>query len=240
MSEPVIELAGRHIVLYDAESPQGFDGVWFDPQHWQESGARLHSSTGRGGVLILDRGAETWVLRHYHRGGFISRFVYDHYLWLGLTRSRPFREWRLLDLLYREGYPVPRPVAAHVLRRGLVYEADIVTNYLAETRSLSSHLDDGGPPVAYWPEIGRMLRRFHDRGVDHPDLTAHNILLDTDGGVFLIDFDNAVLRGPGTWRQAGISRLERSLRKVALETGTQFDDAGWAAMLAAYTAGAET
>jgi 3-deoxy-D-manno-octulosonic acid kinase len=238
VSEPVIEIAGPHIVLYAAGSGQTFDGGCFDRRRWLERGARVHSSTGRGGVLILPRGGETWVLRHYHRGGFVARFVYDHYLWTGLARSRPFREWRLLAQLHGEGFPVPRPIAAHVLRRGLVYAADIVTDYLPDTRSLSSHLDDGGPPGAYWPEIGRMLRRFHDRGVDHPDLTAHNILLDPRGGVFLIDFDNAVLRASGAWRQAGVARLERSLRKVALETGTQFDDAGWAAMLAAYAAGA--
>ena len=238
MTEPVVESFGPHIVLFDAGARASFDGASFEPERWRACGARLHSSTGRGGVLILDHGGETWVLRHYHRGGLVARFVYDHYLWLSTERTRSFREWRLLEQLHREGFPVPRPIAAHVLRRGLVYEADIVTDYLVDTRSLSSHLLDGGAPAACWPAIGRMLRRFHDRGVNHPDLTAHNILLDTGGKVFLIDFDNAVFRASGAWRQAGIARLQRSLSKVALQSGTEFDAAGWAALLAAYAAGA--
>lgn len=238
MAEPVVETAGPDAVLYRPDRLGPLDGAWFDAGAWKERGAREHDAAGRGRVLILDRGDEAWVLRHYLRGGFVSRFVYDHYLWLGLRRTRSFREWRLLDVLHGEGLPVPRPIAARARRRGFAYQADIVTGYLAGTRSLSSHLIDAGPPPECWREMGRMLRRFHDRGVDHPDLTAHNILLDDTGRAFLVDFDNAALRAPGAWKRAGIARLQRSLRKVALESGTQFDEDGWARLLAAYAAGA--
>jgi 3-deoxy-D-manno-octulosonic acid kinase len=83
-----------------------------------------------------------------------------------------------------------------------------------------------------------MLRAVHDHGVDHPDLTAHNILLDPRGVVFLVDFDNANVRPPGRWRRAGVERLRRSLRKVALETGTEFDPAAWRELEAGYEADA--
>ena len=53
--------------------------------------------------------------------------------------------------------------------------------------------------------------------------------------MFLVDFDNAKLRSPGSWQRAGLARLERSLRKVALETGTRFDEAGWQQLLSGYT-----
>jgi hypothetical protein len=46
-------------------------------------------------------------------------------------------------------------------------------------------------------------------------------------GVFLVDFDNARLRLPGPWSRLGVARFERSLRKVALETGTEFDAHAW-------------
>jgi tRNA A-37 threonylcarbamoyl transferase component Bud32 len=72
--------------------------------------------------------------------------------------------------------------------------------------------------------------------VDHPDLTAHNLLVDARGDVFLVDFDNARARAPGGWQQRGVERLERSLRKVALETGTDFDARGWAELVAGYGA----
>jgi 3-deoxy-D-manno-octulosonic acid kinase len=87
-----------------------------------------------------------------------------------------------------------------------------------------------------WREIGRMIGAFHRHGVDHPDLTAHNILLSPHGELFLVDFDNAALREPGPWRETGVERLKRSLRKVALETGTDFDPAAWEELEAAYRA----
>ena len=67
----------------------------FDRAVWESQGARRHTSTGRSPVLILERGDETWVLRHYTRGGVVARFVDDHYLYPGLDRTRSYREWRL-------------------------------------------------------------------------------------------------------------------------------------------------
>jgi tRNA A-37 threonylcarbamoyl transferase component Bud32 len=101
---------------------------------------------------------------------------------------------------------------------------------------LSAFIADGQVSAQSWPAIGTMLRAFHEHGVDHPDLTAHNVLLDADGAVFLVDFDNAVVRGPGRWQAAGLARFKRSLRKVALETGTEFDESAWAALETAYLA----
>jgi 3-deoxy-D-manno-octulosonic acid kinase len=221
-------------ILYDAALGKPALESWFDEAQWQRDVYLLREKTGRGTVLVLDRGAEKWVLRHYHRGGFVSRFIQDHYVWTGLERSRAFREWRLLAVLHDANLPAPRPVAARVRRSGLLYQADIITAYLPDTRPLSVYLDEGRPLENRWRAIGRMLRRFHDRGVDHPDLTAHNILLDTGDGAFLVDFDNARLKPPGPWREAGLARLERSLRKVALETGTAFDVDGWRGLRQGY------
>lgn len=220
-------------VLCDASLPPQEALAIFDADEW--GGQTLAERTGRGAVRVLERGDETWVLRHYRRGGLVSRFVEDHYVWTGVERTRPIREWRLLRRLRALGLPVPAPVAARVERRGFVYRADLVTCLLPNTRPLSALIDEGRELDGHWPDIGRMVRRFHDHGVQHPDLTAHNILLDSAGRVFLVDFDNARLRRrPGSWREAGIARLERSLRKVALETGTHFDEAGWHALVAGY------
>lgn len=238
MIEANTAASGDSIILHDAALEEPRIDRLFDEEHWQREGQRLAEKTGRGNVLVLDRGTEKWVLRHYHRGGFVSRFVHDHYLWLGLERSRAFREWRLLAALNGAGLPAPRPVAARVRRQGLLYQADIVTAWLPDTRPLSVYLDENRPLAGRWRAIGRMLRAFHDRGVEHPDLTAHNILLDSEGGTFLVDFDNARVRPPGPWREAGLARLERSLRKVALETGTSFDEAGWQTLRQGYVEGA--
>jgi valyl-tRNA synthetase len=51
-----------------------------------------------------------------------------------------------------------------------------------------------------------------------------------------VDFDNAHRKPPGDWSRLGMERFNRSLRKVALETGTEFDSAAWAEIVAGYTA----
>ena len=125
-------------------------------------------------------------------------------------------------------------MAAHVHRTGFIYTADIITTYLPDTRKLSWFIAQGRVPADCWRRIGAMIRAVHDHGVDHPDLTAHNVLLDDTENTFLVDFDNALEKPPGAWQRAGVERFNRSLRKVALETGTEFDPAAWAELEAGY------
>ena len=178
---------------------------------------------------------ETWVYRHYHRGGLISRLIYDQYLWAGAERTRPVREWRLLNALRGLELPAPRPVAACAVRSGLVYRADILTVLLPDTEPLSSMIGEVWRDTGLWTEIGAMLAGFHQAGCDHPDLTAHNVLVDSARRPFLVDFDNASLKPAGAWARAGIARFKRSLKKVSLETGTEFDQSAWRALLASYS-----
>jgi 3-deoxy-D-manno-octulosonic acid kinase len=235
MSGAAIQRDGDVVSIHDPGRYPNFDGVWFDREWWLNEGARSHSTTGRGSVLMLDRGDETWVYRHYHRGGFASRLIDDQYFWTGAERSRPVREWRLLESLSEAGLPAPWPVAARAVRTGLFYRADILTVLLADTRPLSSMLGDVWRDRALWDAIGRMLAGFHRAGCDHPDLTAHNVLVDSLRRPFLVDFDNAHLKPAGRWAEAGMARFKRSLKKVSLETGTQFDAAAWAAIIAGYS-----
>jgi 3-deoxy-D-manno-octulosonic acid kinase len=222
-----VVVSGSHVMLVAAERSETPRADWFEPQEWRNAGAVAIETSGRGEVLIVAHGEESWVLRHYRRGGLVARLIDDHYLWLGAERSRAFREWRLLRKLRAAGLPVPNPVAAHVYRTGVIYTADIITSYLPATRKLSWFIAQGRAPGECWRRIGAMIRSVHDHGVDHPDLTAHNILLDDAGNTFLVDFDNAQIKSPGAWQRVGMERFNRSLRKVALETGTEFDAAAW-------------
>lgn len=223
-------------VIFDPYQYPEFDPACFDDPGWRRDPRRLHANKERGGVMTLDAGAETWVRRHYHRGGYVSRLVYDHYWWLGLDRTRSFREWRLLAQMRDLDLPVPAPVAARVVRSGLLYQADLITVLLRDARPLSRALTDGRVDAAVWARIGAMLGRFHAEHIDHPDLTAHNILVGSDGRAHLLDFDNAHVRPGSAWCSARIARLNRSLNKVALETGTPFDESGWRVLIGAYQA----
>jgi 3-deoxy-D-manno-octulosonic acid kinase len=236
MNAGELRVEGSTVTIHDGGRYPDFSPSWFDRDWWAAEGARLHSITGRAGVLMLERGDETWVYRHYHRGGLVARFVYDQYLWTGAGRCRPVREWRLLNALGAEALPAPRPVAARALRSGPIYRADILTVLLPDTVPLSSLLGELWDDQTLWTAIGHMLARFHAAGCDHPDLTAHNILIDSSRRPYLVDFDNARLRPAGSWQQAGVDRFRRSLNKVSFETGTSFDESAWRTLTTAYEA----
>jgi 3-deoxy-D-manno-octulosonic acid kinase len=221
-------------ILYDPsriDQPMAAD---FDPDALARAG-RVRSATagGRGSAwFVAGRGGGEWVLRHYRRGGLVARFVRDAYAWPGEQAVRSFRELRLLEELERLGLPAPAPVAARYLRRGLVYRADLITVAIPGVVPLSARLGPDLPREA-WCAVGACIRRFHDAGVFHADLNAHNVLLDAAGRVWIVDFDRGELR-PGTdarWRQANLARLERSLTKIS---AGRYRPEHWAALLDGY------
>jgi 3-deoxy-D-manno-octulosonic acid kinase len=242
-AEPVLRLlrtavrrpSGQGAWFVDAAAGAAVTLEWFDPGFWTARGAVVARHRGRGAAIAVEHEGRRFLLRHYLRGGLAAAVSTDRYLWLGEQRTRPLREMQLMLRLTVAGMPVPRPVAARYERRGVTYVGDIITDYLPGTRTLAELLDEGDVPLATWAAIGRVIRGFHDRGVDHGDLNAHNVLLRGDE-VFLVDFDKARLRDrPGIWRDANLARLRRSLD--ALEDGRttrRFDDTQWQVLLSAW------
>jgi tRNA A-37 threonylcarbamoyl transferase component Bud32 len=126
-------------------------------------------------------------------------------------------------------------VAARVLRAGLVYTGDLITERVAGARPVSALLEAAPVPATAWRAIGRCIRCFHDTGVYHADLTGNNILIDDAERVSLIDLDRGGLRVPGLWRAANLARLKRSLLKICRELPPdRFGPADWAALQDAY------
>ena len=209
--------------------------AWFEPRYWIARDAVVGSHTGRGDTLLFAHEGRRFVLRHYRRGGLAARLSTDRYLWLGEARTRALAELTLTMRLHAAGLPVPLPVAARYEQQGLGYRADIITELLPDTQTLAARLEAGEVGLSVWAAIGRCIRRFHDYGLDHADLNAHNILLRGEGEVFLIDFDRCERRQPGMWRDANLARLRRSLD--ALEDRRRerrFDDTQWQCLLAAW------
>ena len=222
-------------ILYDADQIGKIDSAFFEPETWRRHGALSGEARGRGAAWFVQHEGRALVLRHYRRGGLLGPWLGDRYFWLGLARTRAFREWHLLAQLYRRGLPVPLPVAAQVRRRGLCYRADLVTRRLEGAESLAQRLTRETLGRARWRAVGTCLRRFHDVGAWHADLNAHNVLLVADE-VYLIDFDRGRLRDPGAWRARNLARLKRSLDKLAGERpGFHFNAPAWTALLAGYS-----
>jgi 3-deoxy-D-manno-octulosonic acid kinase len=246
LSGDAISEAGETRVLQDGGCAMLFDAAaggeaqprWFDVEWWKAQGRAAPASSGRGPTWFVGPPGKEWVLRHCHRGGALGRWVADHYLWLGLERARPFVEFRFTQRLRALGLPVPLPVAARVLRAGCVYTGDLITERVPGARPVSALLAAAPVPAAAWRAIGRCVRRFHDAGVYHADLTANNILIDGTERVSIIDFDRGGLRQPGAWRVANLARLQRSLRKICGDLPPdRFTPGDWTALLDAYETG---
>lgn len=222
-------------ILYDADYIGQVDDDFFEPDSWAARGQLLSGASGRGTTVFVRHGERELALRHYHRGGLPAKLSRDRYLWPGLMRTRPWREWVLLQELYRRGLPVPRAVAARISRSGMTYRGDLITERVAAA-PLADWLGKKRLSATLLMGVGRCLRRFHDAGVWHADLNARNILLAEDGAVTLIDFDRGRLRRPARyWQRANLARLHRSLAKLRRQQSLfAFDDEDWKALLRGY------
>jgi 3-deoxy-D-manno-octulosonic acid kinase len=203
-------------ILYDADVAAHALNDWFEPEALIRCG-RVSGSTsgGRGPVYFFSYAGKDYALRHYRRGGKAASLLGDRYLWTGLDNSRAWREWMLLAKLAEMRLPAPRPFAARVVRCGVFYRADLITERIANASSLFARLTIGRLSEVIWREIGCMIAKFHALGVWHADLNAHNILLSRDGAASLVDFDRArIQHNSARAREANLARLLRSLRKL--------------------------
>ena len=228
-------IQGERIVWDDTRlddaQPELFDMAW-----WQSRDALLGQAEGRGSAYFLDGlDGSPWVLRHNRRGGSLARFNRDCFVYTGLARTRPVREFRLLADLDAKGLPVPAPVAARVKPFLGFYRGDLITRQIEHALPLADRLAESALPATVWQRLGGMVARFHREGVWHADLNARNILIDDRQAFHLIDLDKARLRAPGRWREANLMRLHRSLAKFrAASMGFNFLDSDWAALRGGY------
>ncbi len=230
---PCRDERGLGAILFDRERLRQAEPGLFSPQQWGER-ARPVDEGGRGSAWFIDAPFGACVLRHYRRGGMVAKLVNDSYLWRGADRTRSFAEFRLMRALQALKLPVPQPIAAFYVRQGLGYRAAILMERIEGARSLADRAQVAGRG-APWEEAGRLVARFHRAGLDHADLNAHNILFDSSGAGWLIDFDRGVIRIPATrWRERNLKRLLRSLLKRRGERSVEDVEKDFARLRRAY------
>ena len=217
--KPKIISSGNTHIVYNAHAVSSFDADRF--QELCSLPPPIHSPSlgkGRGAASVVTVADRSCVLKHYHRGGLVAGFLVDRYLYTGLDRTRSFAEWRLLSLMHKRGLPVPIPFAARCCRHGLFYTADLISEYCQGTQTLAQLLSHEPLPNFLWRKLGHTLRRFHDCGIYHADLNAHNILLNSENGeVTLVDFDRAFHSRHPFFLRRNMARLQGSLNKSAGE-----------------------
>ncbi len=159
------------------------------------------------------------------------RMFGDRFLRIGKPRS--FAELQNSARIENLGLATPRVVAAAVYPHGLIYRADLVTEFVPEAQTLAEALfgrDDpwgGRTSEEARRETRRealicardLVTRLSRCGVVHPDLNAGNILIAREGQrvhAILLDLDGCRVEGPSNpalaWRLR--RRLARSIRKL--------------------------
>ena len=226
-------------IAYDAERLDIPDINYFDVEYWRGQNALTGAAVGRGNSWFVNAPFGSVVLRQYLRGGWIARVSRAHYFFTGIERSRPLREFNILVSLFELGLPVPVPIAALCRHHGILSTGALITEKIEQTRTLADVLPSGasGPSMSKesWAKIGNCIRRFHQAGVWHADLNARNVLLDSAGQVYLIDFDRArFTAGKKVHGQGNLSRLKRSLRKLWPGTHAEALQPAWEHLMAGY------
>ncbi|MEL7442576.1 MAG: lipopolysaccharide kinase InaA family protein, partial [Pseudomonadota bacterium] len=108
--------AGHHFIFDDTLVSHP-NAEMFTPDFWQLQDKITGQAKGRGTTIFIEHEGQRWVLRHFKRGGLVGKVLSDQYMFIGVERSRPFEEFRLLEYMRTQDLLVPIPVAARIHRR---------------------------------------------------------------------------------------------------------------------------
>jgi len=199
---------------YDENKVAEFSAQIFNADFWQQQKAITGSAQGRGTTWFIEYNSQQWVLRHYYRGGLVGKLIKDSYVYLGIGRTRAAQEFSLLAKMQRSNLPAPQPIAYQVIKNGLFYHADLISQRIENSSDLVAILSEKSLSTSQWQNIGATIKKFHQQGIYHHDLNAHNILIDNNDKVWLIDFDRGEQRKIAvSWQNNNLARLKRSFQK---------------------------
>lgn len=228
---------------YDRREIAQFSPKMLSPDYWQQAMAVTGSAQGRGTTWFVKykdnpcAEEKHWVLRHYYRGGLIGKLINDSYWFTGYCKTRAAQEFSLLTQMQQLALPAPKPIAYRVRRCGLFYRADLLSSRIEQAQDLVAILAEQSLEDHLWEKIGATIKRFHTHNIYHHDLNAHNILLNAQQEVFLIDFDRGEIRTSkqASWQAANMARLQRSfLKELAQLPQFHFSEHHWNTLQAAY------
>ncbi len=221
---------------YDEHLIPEIDRQHFTAYYWQARSAVVGKEQGRGTTWFVKQDEQEWVLRHYLRGGLVSKLNRDRYLFRHWRTCRSIAEFDILQHLHQQDFPVPRPVAAQVIRHGLHYRADILVTRIPHAHDLVQVLKQA-QAAEFYRDLAAVIARFMRAGIQHADLNIQNILVDDSGRFWLIDFDRAKQRTPDQkWQNKVLARLQRSFEKERQRYGIAWTPDDWQVFMQHYRA----
>ena len=170
-----------------------------------------------------------WVKKHYFRKGMMA-FLNDWYLYNDIKSTRSYREFEILNYLYKYSFNTCKPLIGWTTYSGISYKANLVTeaipaltlNELLIQKPLNY---EQGISLKYerpelFKQIGIKVAQMHILGVYHGDLNINNIMVSEDLSdkgnlkIWILDFDKSFRRylTEGD-RKSNLRRFQRSLIK---------------------------
>lgn len=235
MTNIVEHSKGNYFWQFDNGVFSDMSSDYFSHGYWYDLDAVTGTETGRGTTLFLSFKGHDLVLRHYLRGGLVSRISKDRYWFKDWGKTRSVAEFSILNTLRNKNLPVPKPIAAQVKRYKKRYQADIIIERIPNASDLLSILRKGAQSPQFYTHLAKTIADFHKQGVYHADLNIQNILQDKQEKFWLIDFDRAKILTPQTkWQQKNLKRLKRSFLKEQGRHGINWNTNDWEIFEAAY------
>ncbi|EOX1305336.1 3-deoxy-D-manno-octulosonic acid kinase [Vibrio cholerae] len=212
----------NQMIWFDDQLVKTPSALLFDVEYWKEEQKIIGSAKGRGTTWFVSLPHIQAALRHYRRGGLLGKVISDQYLFTGWEQTRCAQELKLLNTLIQAGVNVPRPIAARAVKSGLAYQADLLSERIPNAQDLVSILQAAPLPKQMYCKIGMEIDKMHAAQVNHTDLNIHNILIDDQQKVWLIDFDKCYQQSGEGWKKNNWDRLKRSFKKEISKRAIHF------------------
>lgn len=206
----------------------------FEIDYWRQNNLIIGSAQGRGTTWFVQLNKLAGALRHYRRGGLFGKLIEDNYFFSGWEKTRSIAEFYLLIELRKAQVNVPRPIAARAIKKGLTYRADLLSEKIANANDLASLLETAPLSKKIYQKIGEQVHKMHHCQVNHSDLNIHNVLIDNNDNVWIIDFDKCKKQSGEHWKEANLKRLKRSFNKELKKRAINWSETDWLALIEGY------
>ncbi|NMC62221.1 MAG: hypothetical protein GYA55_03550 [SAR324 cluster bacterium] len=153
-------------------------------------GQNSQALEGRGAILLASLPKYgPLVIKSYHRGGLFHHLVQDRYFRFGKTRGQ--LEYEMLKQVAELGVNAPKAVA-FAYTGSFFYKCWLVMCEIIGKKSLVQ-LSNENPELCLEmiPLLISQLAILIKNKILHIDLHPGNVVLDREGKLFLLDFDNA-------------------------------------------------
>ncbi|MHB8109479.1 MAG: lipopolysaccharide kinase InaA family protein [Syntrophorhabdaceae bacterium] len=180
-------------------------------------------AAGRGGPGLFQFDGKDFVCRQYLHGGWLRGITGGSFT----GEKRAADELDITVYLEDHGFPVIRAIGYIVRKKVITKDLFFVSVFRNETQDLVEYFRsaDARNRLRMARKLGFYFFKLAEIGIYHPDLHLRNVLVNTAGRLFFLDFDKATRKNthPDDYERM-FWRLDRYVRKYASDFGRPVND----------------